>query len=150
MNDETTRAGANPADAAPKMAQSETFTLKATERAIVVATLHLEENLFSAARMLKLCAEVALGPDSQTLAAANTASRILRNQSIAAEALARIARGESRHRTIVEYVDGPHRDTGPKAAPDARLNSKFSSPLPRQAQKPATRPAKAPREQPSE
>lgn len=117
MSDEPTRAGANPAEPAPKTAQFETLSANAVNRAVALAIVHLEETLMSSRLLLEHCKVQAKAPSDESLAAIRSGVRLVRNQSDAAEALARVARGESRHRTIVEYADG--------AKPEARLNSKF-------------------------
>ena len=120
MKNEQTRAGANPADTAKP--QTAPLSAPAVSRAISLAALHLEDNLVSTARLLQACTEMAGDDGPQGLMAIRTAARLLRAQSDAASMLARVARGESRHRTIVEYADAP-----PKEAPEksnTRLNSK--------------------------
>jgi len=79
--------------------------------------LHLEDSLIASARLLAHCDELADAPRDQSLAAVRSAVRLLRNRSDAAAALAHVARGESRHRTIVEHARGTD--------PEGRLNSKF-------------------------
>ena len=125
MSDETKRAGANPAEPTPKKATLESVLPAAANRAVALAILQLEDNLNEAARLLAQCSLLTVAPYDQSLAAMRTATRLLRNQSDAAQALARVARGETRHRTIVEYVQG--------AESDGRLNSNFfgSPPPPR-------------------
>jgi hypothetical protein len=123
MSDPRTRAGANPAEPAPKPASFEPLPAAAVNRAVSLAMLHLEDSLIASARLLAHCDELADAPRDQSLAAVRAATRLLRNRSDAAAALARVACGESRHRTIVEYADG--------AKPDERLNSKiFEDPPP--------------------
>lgn len=113
MNDETPRAGANPAEDAPNQAQTE------VERAVATATAQLDDTLKRASRFLDVCEGLTEGPSTMALPALSAAARILRNQADAAERLARIARGETRHRTIVEVVNRA----------ESELNSKNSSPL---------------------
>ncbi len=99
-------AGALPADA--------------VQQFIGIAASVLEKNLFAATRLLASCEaqdselETAAGRD-----AVKTTIRLLRTQSEAAAALARLARGETRHRVIVEL----HGDRG-------GLNSKNPTPSP--------------------
>lgn len=120
MSDETARAGANPAQAAPQTAQSETLSPEAIRKSVATAVALLQENLMATLRMMPLCAEAAIEPGRLGLDAVSTAARLLKAQSDAAEMLARVARGESRHRTVVEYA----------GLPEPRLNSNFSDPLP--------------------
>ena len=125
MSDETKRAGANPAEPTPKKASLESVLPAAANRAVALAILQLEDNLNEAARLLAQCSLLTVAPYDQSLSAMRTATRLLRSQSDAAQALARVARGETRHRTIVEYVEPKN---GKPA--EARLNSKIETPLP--------------------
>ena len=114
MSKNPIRAGANPAEAAPQKAQTSTRT----EAMIAAVTAQLAESLKRSTRLLDLCEELADGPPEQSAPAINAAARLLQGQIAAAAALAHIAQGESRHRTIVEYANGKE--------PDGRLNSNFS------------------------
>ena len=121
MRAETTRAGANPAEMKiPAPAYAEDLPAAAVKKFIGTAAVILEKNLFAATRLLASCEahdcelESAAGRD-----AVKTTIRLLRTQSEAAAALARLARGETRHRVIVEL----HSDRD-------GLNSKNPTPSP--------------------
>ena len=62
MNDETARAGANPAKAAPSTAQFETLCADAVNRAVALAMVHIEETLISSKILLMHCDELANAP----------------------------------------------------------------------------------------
>jgi hypothetical protein len=115
MKDEAMRAGANPAKAAPPMAQDEEIPAATIRRAAGIAVVHLEDNLLATASLLQRCRKLEGKTADQELDTIRTAVRLLRAQSDAAEMLARVARGESRHRLIVEFA----------GLPEGRLNSKF-------------------------
>lgn len=108
------RAGANPAEAAPQPAQTSTKT----EAMVAVVTAQLAECLRRSMRLLDRCEELSYGPIGQSAPAIHAAARLLHGQIAASSALAHIAQGESRHRTIVEYANGKEADE--------RLNSNFS------------------------
>lgn len=108
------RAGANPAQAAPQQAQTSTKA----EAMIAAVTAQLAESLKRSTRLLDRCEELSYGPSSQSAPAIHAAARLLHGQIAAAAALAHVAQGESRHRTIVEYANGKETDE--------RLNSNFS------------------------
>lgn len=117
MSDETESAGANPAKPASGKATFEALLPAAANRAIALAILQLEDNLTETKHLLAQCLALTLAPGDQALAALRTATRLLRNHGEVAAALVRVARGESVHRTIVEYAEG--------VEPSARLNSNF-------------------------
>ena len=121
MNDDTKRAGANPAQTAPRRAQDENLPTATIRRAAGLAVVHLEDNLMAAASLLQKCRNLDGGTTAQDIESIKTAVRLLRAQSDAAEMLARVARGESRHRLIVEFA----------GAPAGELNSKFFPEPPR-------------------
>lgn len=122
MSDDTLRTGANPASPAPNTAQDEKLPAATIRRAAGLAVVHLEDNLLAAASLLSRCRNLAGMNMAQDLDAMKTAVRLLRAQSDAADMLARVARGESRHRLIVEFA----------GAPEGELNSKiFPAPPPR-------------------
>lgn len=114
MNKNPMRAGANPAQTAPQQAQTSTRT----EAMIAAVTAQLAESLKRSTRLLDRCEELADGPAPQSAPAIHAAARLLHGQIAAAAALAHVAQGESRHRTIVEYANG--KETA------ERLNSNFS------------------------
>lgn len=120
MKNDDTRAGAKPADTAKP--QTGNLSAPAIDRAVSLAALHLEDNLVSTARLLQACTEMAGDGGPKGLMAIRTAARLLRAQSDAAYTLARVARSESRHRTIVEYAGEAAKDSN--ARPEAGLNSK--------------------------
>jgi hypothetical protein len=130
MKDEPMRAGANPAHAAPEKAQLAPRSPEGISKSIAMATVMLEDNLMATMRLMPVCSVVANEPGRLGIDAIAVAARLLRAQSEAAGMLARVARGESRHRTIVEYDGVP--DAARTAAADkpARLNSKKIPPLP--------------------
>lgn len=123
MNDDTMRAGADPAEAAPDLAQTETLPAAAVKHTVSMALVQLEDNLISATRLLDLCTQMSCEPGEAGLSAMKIAAQLLRARHESAAALARVARGESRHRVIVELAD----------TSEARLNSKISPPPPHEA-----------------
>lgn len=119
MSKEPKRAGANPAEAAPQPAQTET----PAEIALSVVKAQLADNLRRGVRLLDRCEELADGPIGQSAPAIHAAARLLHGQIAAANALVHATRGESCHRTIVEYANGKSADG---IGANGRLNSNFS------------------------
>lgn len=117
MNDDTKRTGANPASPAPNTVQDENLPAATIRRSAATAVVHLENNLLATASLLSRCRNLSGGNMAQELETMKTAVRLLRAQSDAADMLARVARGESRHRLTVEFAGTPQRE----------LNSKFFS-----------------------
>lgn len=104
------RAGANPAE-------TETDADRAIRSAVEAATAELDAVLKRGARLLDMCEDFAGGASTTALPALSIAAQILRRQSETAERLARVARGETRHRSIVEVLT-PRQGRG-------ELNSRF-------------------------
>ena len=118
MNDDTKRAGANPATPAPHTAQDEKLPAATIRRAAGLAVVHLEDNLLATASLLQRCRNLAGGNTTLDLEAMKTAVRLLRAQSDAADMLARVARGESRHRLTVEFAGTPQRELNSNFFPE--------------------------------
>lgn len=112
-------------------AMNETPDQNELDAAIALATRMLGDTLGLGLKLIGRCADLAEGPAAQSLPAVLAAARLINGQSAAAATLALVARGETRHRSIVERADLNSDFDAPPRMTDEELRASLAARLDR-------------------